>query len=390
MAYEKAPLPRRLQIILSATQHRAYRRKRTGNTIWIYIVLTQTNPVASTTHTARWWPREMHSQEYRFRDEYGNYSPSPASVEQSSQVLWSSSASNFPESTRWHSIQAPSFNKPGTRHAIAYSPHSALDSRRSFLPYLPSTPWTHLVVATYCCLRFQIWRGVSSQQDAVSCFQMGPVLGYLWLRSSSFFSVLSMAPVSSISKFPAVNYRLTWLGIGPIPSIYFSEAFPLSHRELGAAFTICVNNIVGSALSLSFPSILAKMTATGGTYWPESQSKKKHNWQLGSFSIRILRWAEYARVCSYLFHSARNNVSWAHEKYIFSYLTANRKRTLEELDYTFGVPIHRHARYQVGTWLPWFVKRYVFFQRSAKLEPLYKLEGFWNLYLTKFVSIIIV
>lgn len=55
-------------------------------------------------------------------------------------------------------------------------------------------------------------------------------------------------------------------GIGPIPSIYFSEAFPLSHRELGAAFTICVNNIVGSVLSLSFPSILAKMTATGGEF----------------------------------------------------------------------------------------------------------------------------
>jgi MFS family permease len=58
-------------------------------------------------------------------------------------------------------------------------------------------------------------------------------------------------------------------GIGPIPSIYFSEAFPLSHRELGAAFTICVNNIVGSALSLSFPSILAKMTATGGEFLPQ-------------------------------------------------------------------------------------------------------------------------
>lgn len=52
--------------------------------------------------------------------------------------------------------------------------------------------------------------------------------------------------------------------MGPIPSIYFSEAFPLSHRELGAAFTICVNNAVGSALTLSFPSLLAKTTPTGG------------------------------------------------------------------------------------------------------------------------------
>ncbi|KAJ5257050.1 hypothetical protein N7478_013154 [Penicillium angulare] len=42
-----------------------------------------------------------------------------------------------------------------------------------------------------------------------------------------------------------------------------SEAFPLSHRELGAAVTICVNNAVGSALTLSFPSLLAKTTPSG-------------------------------------------------------------------------------------------------------------------------------
>lgn len=51
--------------------------------------------------------------------------------------------------------------------------------------------------------------------------------------------------------------------MGPLPSIYFSEAFPLSHREIGAAFTICVNNAVGSALTLTFPSLLANITPTG-------------------------------------------------------------------------------------------------------------------------------
>jgi hypothetical protein len=61
-----------------------------------------------------------------------------------------------------------------------------------------------------------------------------------------------------------MDSMLTGIGMGPIPSIYFSEAFPLSHRELGAAFTICVNNAVGSALTLSFPSLLAKTTPTGG------------------------------------------------------------------------------------------------------------------------------
>ncbi|KAJ6164920.1 hypothetical protein N7470_003592 [Penicillium chermesinum] len=127
-------------------------------------------------------------------------------------------------------------------------------------------------------------------------------------------------------------------GIGPIPSIYFSEAFPLSHRELGAAFTICVNNAVGSALSLSFPSLLAKITPTG----------------------------------AFGFYAGLNILAFVT---IFFVVPETMQRTLEELDYTFGVPTHRHAKYQFKTWLPWFVKRYVFFQRSAKLEPLYKLEG---------------
>lgn len=48
-----------------------------------------------------------------------------------------------------------------------------------------------------------------------------------------------------------------------MPSIYFSEAFPLSHREIGAAMTICINNAVGSALSLTWPSMLARIGPTG-------------------------------------------------------------------------------------------------------------------------------
>ncbi|CAI7649090.1 unnamed protein product [Penicillium pancosmium] len=132
--------------------------------------------------------------------------------------------------------------------------------------------------------------------------------------------------------------QLTNLGIGPIASIYFSEAFPLSHRELGAAFTICVNNSIGSALSLTFPSLLKKTTPTG----------------------------------AFGFYAGLNILAFL---IIFLVVPETKQRTLEELDYTFGVPISRHARYQTGTWLPWFVRRYIFFRRSAKLEPLYKLEG---------------
>lgn len=47
------------------------------------------------------------------------------------------------------------------------------------------------------------------------------------------------------------------------------------------------------------------------------------------------------------------------------------KRTLEELDYTFSVPAGKFAKYQAGTWLPWWIQRYIFFNKNANLAPLY-------------------
>jgi MFS family permease len=71
------------------------------------------------------------------------------------------------------------------------------------------------------------------------------------------------ARVPLIAFFIYLFTALYGPGIGPLPSIYFSEAFPLSHREIGGALTICINNGVGSALGLTFPSLLAKIGATG-------------------------------------------------------------------------------------------------------------------------------
>ncbi|KAL3421500.1 sugar transporter [Phlyctema vagabunda] len=61
---------------------------------------------------------------------------------------------------------------------------------------------------------------------------------------------------------------------------------------------------------------------------------------------------------------------------VFFFLPETKQRTLEELDYVFGVPTRRHAAYQTRTWLPWFVKRYMLLQSKAKLESLYSFEGF--------------
>lgn len=144
-------------------------------------------------------------------------------------------------------------------------------------------------------------------------------------------------------------------GIGPIPSIYFSEAFPLSHREIGAAFTICVNNSVGSALGLTFPALLARITPTGKSYRHKPQCKR--------LLINSLCQGAFG------FYAGLNIVAFV---VIFFIVPETKKRTLEELDYIFGVPTTRHASYQVNTWLPWFVKRNFLWQRSTPLPPLYQ------------------
>ncbi|KAF4814576.1 putative polyol transporter 1 [Colletotrichum tropicale] len=147
----------------------------------------------------------------------------------------------------------------------------------------------------------------------------------------------SSARVPLIAFFIYLFTAMYGPGIGPLPSIYFSEAFPLSHREIGSAFTICVNNAVGSALTLSFPELLHKIGPTG----------------------------------AFCFYAGLNLLAFF---VIFFIIPETKQRTLEELDYIFGVPTSRHAAYQARTWLPWVVKRYLFFQKDAKLEPLYHSE----------------
>ncbi|QKX58225.1 uncharacterized protein TRUGW13939_05346 [Talaromyces rugulosus] len=147
----------------------------------------------------------------------------------------------------------------------------------------------------------------------------------------------SSARVPLIALFIYLFTAFYGPGIGPIPSIYFSEAFPLSHRELGAAFTICINNSVGSALSLTFPSLLASFGPTG----------------------------------AFGFYAGLNMVAFF---FIFFIVPETKQRTLEELDFVFGVPTTRHVQYQVGTWLPYVIKRNLLWQRNAKLAPLYHME----------------
>jgi hypothetical protein len=60
---------------------------------------------------------------------------------------------------------------------------------------------------------------------------------------------------------------------------------------------------------------------------------------------------------------------------IFLFVPETKQRTLEELDYIFGVPGKRFISYQMREALPWWWKRWVLFKKGAKLRPLYQFEG---------------
>ena len=146
-------------------------------------------------------------------------------------------------------------------------------------------------------------------------------------------------------------------GIGPVPNVYAAECFPLSHREIGMGWSIFINNTFSTILSLTFPSLLKGAGSTGGVSFPPP-------FLISQFSLTPL-----PAFCLY------GGLNILAAVMIFLALPETKQRTLEELDYIFAVPTRRHAAYQVRTWAPWFVRRYVLWRKDAVLEPLYHLEG---------------
>ncbi|KAI4598653.1 hypothetical protein KJ359_002543 [Pestalotiopsis sp. 9143b] len=123
-------------------------------------------------------------------------------------------------------------------------------------------------------------------------------------------------------------------GEGPVPFTYSAEVYPLSHREVGMGFAVATCLFWAAVLGMTFPFLLER----AGT--------------AGAFGC----------------YAAFNAVAFV---MIFFLVPETKQRTLEELDYIFAVPIRKFASYQVTKALPWWFKRWVFFQRNAKLEPLY-------------------
>ncbi|KAK2059994.1 hypothetical protein LY76DRAFT_591807 [Colletotrichum caudatum] len=144
----------------------------------------------------------------------------------------------------------------------------------------------------------------------------------------------STARIAAVATFIYLFAAFYSPGEGPVPFMYSAEVFPLSHREVGMSWAVATNNFWASVLSLTLPRMLIAMTATG----------------------------------VFCFYAGLNLVALA---LIFLFVPETKQKSLEELDYVFGVPTRKHASYQLGTVLPWWTKRYVLRRGAAPCPPLY-------------------
>ncbi|KAF3396189.1 putative polyol transporter 6, partial [Penicillium rolfsii] len=126
-------------------------------------------------------------------------------------------------------------------------------------------------------------------------------------------------------------------GEGPVPFTYSAEVFPLSHREVGMAWAVATNNFWASVLSLTFPYMLRAFTAQG----------------------------------AFGFYAGLNIIAFV---LIFLFLPETKQRSLEELDYVFGVPTRTHAKYQLTQVLPWWIRRFIFGRKDLVCPELYKVS----------------
>jgi len=118
---------------------------------------------------------------------------------------------------------------------------------------------------------------------------------------------------------------------------YSAEVFPLSHREIGMSWAVATNNFWATVVSITFPR------------------------QLKAFGVQG----------AFGFYAAMNLIAFV---MIFLFLYETSQRTLEELDYVFGVPTRTHAKHQLTKVLPWWFKRYILMRKGAECPQLYKFE----------------
>ncbi|KAF4126205.1 Sugar (and other) transporter [Geosmithia morbida] len=131
-------------------------------------------------------------------------------------------------------------------------------------------------------------------------------------------------------------------GEGPVPFTYSAEVFPLSHREAGMSFAVATCLGWAAILSITFPFLLERAST------------------VGAFGM----------------YAGLNVVAFI---MIFLWVPETMQRTLEELDWIFAVPVTRFMGYQVGTVLPFWIRRWLLggfiWDRTAVCPPLYQFES---------------
>ncbi|KAF9872814.1 MFS sugar transporter [Colletotrichum karsti] len=123
------------------------------------------------------------------------------------------------------------------------------------------------------------------------------------------------------------------IGLGPVCFVYAAEVFPLSHRELGMAWSVVINAVGASILGLTFPYMLSALTPTG----------------------------------AFGFYCGLNMLALF---VIFGFLPETKQLTLEELDVVFAVRSWTFIRYQFTVVIPYWYRRWILWQREVVLEPI--------------------
>ena len=125
-------------------------------------------------------------------------------------------------------------------------------------------------------------------------------------------------------------------GMGPVPSAYSAEVFPLSHREVGMGLAVATANFWAAVLSLTFPGLLAGLGSAG------------------AFEL----------------YAALNVLALC---LVYLFVRETKRKTLEELDEVFAAGLVIHLKFLVGQQLPWLWRRYVLRKEEAGDKP--TLEG---------------
>ncbi|KAK6081990.1 hypothetical protein SCUP515_02769 [Seiridium cupressi] len=151
-----------------------------------------------------------------------------------------------------------------------------------------------------------------------------PMAGLLGAASESCIASTNDAKTTRILVILSLYLHAAFYspGLGPVPFTLAAESFPLTHREAGCAFAISLNLFFAGLLSLLFPRLLFSLRPAGA---------------LGLF-------AGPSMVAFVL---------------VFLVVEETKQKSLEDLDFVFGVPKRDFMRFQISKYLPWVFRRHL-------------------------------